>query len=91
MPETLSMMEARAKLTGLPERFERKPETGAVTVTRRGKPVLAVMPWELYDSITETLEILSDPKLIKALRRSLQEARKGRTYSMAEVKKKIGI
>ena len=91
MTETLSMMEARARLTGLPEQFERNPETGAVTVTRRGKPVLAVMPWELYDSITETLEILSDEKLMKALRRSLQEARKGRTYSTVEVRKKLGI
>jgi prevent-host-death family protein len=91
MTETLSMMEARAKLTGLPEQFERSPETGAVTVTRRGKPVLAVMPWELYDSITETLEILSDDKMMKALRKSLQQARKGRTYSTAEVRKKLGI
>ena len=36
MTETLSMMEARAKLTGLPEEFERSPETGAVTVTAEG-------------------------------------------------------
>jgi antitoxin YefM len=85
------MMEARGKLTGLPEEFERNPETGAITVTRRGKPVLAVMPWELYDSITETLEILSDEKLMKTLRKSLREARKGRTYSMAEVKKRLRI
>jgi antitoxin YefM len=91
MTETLSMMEARAKLTGLPEEFERNPETGAITVTRRGKPVLAVMPWELYDSITETLEILSDEKLMKTLRKSLQEARKGRTYSMADVRKRLTI
>ena len=84
-------MEARAKLTGLPEEFEQNPETGAITVTRRGKPVLAVMPWELYDSMTETLEILSDEKLMKALRKSLQEARRGRTHSMAEVKKRLGI
>ncbi len=91
MTETLSMMEARAKLTGLPEEFERSPETGAVTITRRGKPVLAVMPWALYDSITETFEILSDEKLMKALRKSLREARKGRTYSTAEVKKRLGL
>jgi antitoxin YefM len=91
MAQTLSMMEARGKLTGLPEEFERNPETGAITVTRRGKPVLAVMPWELYDSITETLEILSDEKLMKTLRKSLREARKGRTYSMAEVKKRLRI
>lgn len=91
MTETLSMMEARGKLTGLPEEFERNPETGAITVTRRGKPVLAVMPWELYDSITETLEILGDEKLMKTLRKSLREARKGRTYSMAEVKKRLRL
>jgi len=91
MTETLSIMEARAKLTGLPEEFERNPETGAVTVTRRGKPVLAVMPWELYDSIVETLEILSDQKLMRALRKSLQQARTGRTYSTTEVRKRLGF
>jgi prevent-host-death family protein len=91
MPETLSMMEARAKLTGLPEEFQRNPETGAVTVTRRGKPVLAVMPWELYDSMVETLEILSDEKLMKALRKSLREVRKGKTFSTAEVRRRLGL
>ncbi len=91
MPETLSMMEARAKLTGLPEEFQRNPETGAVTVTRRGKPVLAVMPWELYDSIVETLEVLSDEKLMKALRKSLREVRKGKTFSTAEVRRRLGL
>jgi antitoxin YefM len=59
-------------------------------VTRRGKPVLAVMPWELYDSITESLEILSDEKLMKSLRKSLQEFRKGRTFSTAEVRRRLG-
>jgi PHD/YefM family antitoxin component YafN of YafNO toxin-antitoxin module len=91
MTETLSMMQARAKLTALPEEFQRNPETGAVTVTRRGKPVLAVMPWEMYDSITETLEVLSDEKLIRALRKSLQEARRGKTYSTAQVRKRLGL
>jgi len=91
MTETLSIMEARSKLTTLPEEFERSPETGAVTVTRRGKPVLAVMPWELYDSIVETLEILGDDRLMKALRKSLQQARKGRTHSTAQVKKRLGL
>jgi len=91
MTETLSMMQARAKLTALPEEFERNPETGAVTVTRRGKPVLAVMPWEMYDSITETLEVLGDEKLMRVLRKSLQEARRGKTYSTAQVRKRLGL
>jgi PHD/YefM family antitoxin component YafN of YafNO toxin-antitoxin module len=90
MTETLSIMEARAKLTSLPAEFERNPKSEAVTVTRRGKPVLVVMPWSLYDSLMETLEILSDEKLMKALRKSIQEARKGRTYSMEQARKRLG-
>jgi len=27
------------------------------------RPVLAVMPWELYESLVETLEILGDPDM----------------------------
>jgi prevent-host-death family protein len=91
MTETLSMIEAKARLGSLPELFDRNPKTGTVIVTRNRRPVLAVMPWSLYDSIAETLEILNDEKLLRVLRRSLHGARKGRTYSTAEVKKKIGI
>jgi PHD/YefM family antitoxin component YafN of YafNO toxin-antitoxin module len=46
-------------------------------VTRRVRPVLAVMPWELYESITETLEVLSDRELMGTLRKSLADVRKG--------------
>lgn len=91
MTRTLPMMEARSKLTTLPEEFQRNPETGAITVTRRGKPVLAVMPWDLYDSIVETLEILGDPELMKALRKGIQDARKGRTHTAAEVRMSLGL
>jgi PHD/YefM family antitoxin component YafN of YafNO toxin-antitoxin module len=91
MTKTLSMREAKARLGSLPERFDRNPETGTVIVTRNRKPVLAVMPWGLYDSIAETFDILNNEKLLRALRRSLHGARKGRTYSTAEVKKRIGI
>ena len=84
-------MMARARLKGLPEVFEQNPKMGAITVMRHGKPVLAVMPWKLYDSITETLEILSDEKVMKTLRKSLRQARKGRTHSMAEVKKRLSV
>ncbi len=90
MTQTLSIMEARAKLTALPEEFERNPETATITVTRRGKPVLAVMPWDLYDSLIETIEILGDEELMKALRKSLQDVKKGRTYTIAEVRKSLG-
>ncbi|HEX8236769.1 MAG TPA: type II toxin-antitoxin system prevent-host-death family antitoxin [Abditibacteriaceae bacterium] len=73
----LTIVEARNRLTQLPEELRMKGEAGAVTVTRRGKPVLTVMSYELYDSIMETLEIMSDPETMALLRQSIEEAKAG--------------
>lgn len=85
MTRTMPIVEARKKLTALPEEFAREPEIGAVAVTRRGKPVLAVMPWDLYEAIVETLEILGDEDLMAALRQSIKEAMAGETIPWEDV------
>lgn len=41
MTKSMGMIEARKRLTSLPEEFAQAPELGAVAVTRRGKRVLA--------------------------------------------------
>lgn len=89
MPKDISITEARQEITTLPERLAKDP--GAVAITRRGKPVLAIMPWELYESIVETLEILSDEELMKALRKSIDEARQGNLVSWDTVKKGLDL
>ncbi len=66
MLKDISMTAARHELTSLLERLAEQP--GAVAVTRRGKPVLAILPWDLYESIVETLEILGDEALMDVLR-----------------------
>jgi len=86
MTRTMPIVEARNKLTSLPEEFAREPEVGAVAVTRRGKPVLAVMPWDLYEAIIETLEVLGDKDLMAALRQGVQEALEGKTIPWDDVK-----
>ena len=63
----------------------------AVGITRRGRPVLAVMPWELYESIVETLEVLSDPELTAALRASLDDVKRGRVLTHKEARKRLGV
>ena len=63
----LTITEARQLLLVLPERLEESRER-AVGVTRRGRPVLAILPWEFYDSLVETLDVLSDPEAVVALR-----------------------
>lgn len=84
----MTIVEARKRLTQLPEEFA--SGTSAVTITRRGKPVMSVMPFELYDSLMETLEIASDPQLMAELRSGIEEARSGRTNSWESVKQKNG-
>ena len=86
----LTISEARKALLNLPEKLARTPER-AVTITRRGQPVLAVLPWEFYESIVETLDILGDPEMVRVLRESLEDLKRGRLVSNAEAKKRFGV
>ena len=90
MQKVLSMVEARNRLTQLPEELEGE-KSNAVTITRRGKPVLAVMPYDLYDSILETLEVMSDPELMALLRQSIQEANNGKLLEWETVEQELAL
>lgn len=87
MARRLSMTQARQGLTTLPEDLAQHP--GAVVITRRGKPVLAVMPWQLYESLLETLEVLADEDLMTALRESLKEADQGEVIPWETVRAEL--
>jgi antitoxin YefM len=86
----LTISEARKGFLDLPEKLAREPER-AVCVTRHGRPELAVMPWELYESIIETLEVLSEPDLVAALRASIEDIERGRLLSHEEVGARLGL
>jgi len=85
---SISIVEARKELTRLPERLESTP--GTVAVTRRGKPVLAIMTWDDYESIMETLEVLSDSDAMEQLRRAMEDVKAGRTIPWEKAKKRLG-
>ena len=84
----LTTVDARRELTKLPEQLGANPAT--VAVTRRGKPVLAIITWEDYLSILETLEILSDNDAVEQLRRSIKEVTEGKQIPWAEAKTRLG-
>ena len=87
MERRLPMTQARHELTSLPERLAEHP--GAVAITRRGEPVLAIMPWAFYESLVETLEVLADEKLMAELRESLKEADRGEVLAWETVRTEL--
>ena len=85
----LPITEAREELTTLPDKLSHSHET--VTVTRRGKPVLAILPREEYEALTETLDIMTDARLMADLRRSIREAKAGKLIPWERAKRKLGL
>lgn len=60
-------------------------------VTKRGIPVAIMMAPEDYESLVETLEILSNRSLIDRLIRAKKEAAVGHTKSLEQLTKELGI
>jgi PHD/YefM family antitoxin component YafN of YafNO toxin-antitoxin module len=84
MPQkSMTIIQARYKLTSLPMLFAKDSST--VEVTKRGKPVMAVLPWDAYESLVETLEIMGDAELMASIRKGLEQIDKGRTVTFDEV------
>lgn len=89
MEKSIPMVEARKRLTTLPEDLAKEREQGVLAVTRRGKPVLAVMSWDLYEGLQETMEIMADPQLMAQVRQGIQEMKEDRTIAWEEVEKEL--
>ncbi len=83
----MPIIEARNKLTSLPKRLHRKP--GAISVTRRGEPVLAILPWDLYEAMVETLEILGDEEFMRALRKGIKDVEAGKHTPCEKAKRTL--
>lgn len=88
MGRSLSMTDARDQLTRLPDELAQSHET--LTITRHGKPVLALLPWELYEALLETLDVMGDPEMMAALRRSEEDIAAGRVKPLDQALDELG-
>lgn len=85
---TLTITEARKKFMALPDKAVRDK---IFAVTRRNKKVMAVMSWELYEGLLETVEVLSDPELMQNLRTAIEDIKADRTHSLSDAYKRLGL
>ena len=58
-------------------------------VTKRGKPVAIMMSPDDYESLLETIEILSDKDLVRRIKIAKKEIKEGKTISLQELRKRI--
>jgi len=60
-------------------------------VTKRGRPVALIMSIDDYESILETLDILSDSGLMKKIKQAETDIKNGNVETMDKVEKELGI
>jgi antitoxin YefM len=54
-------------------------------ITRRGKRVAVLLSADDVDSLTETLDVLSEPALVRDIRTGLRDAEANRVFTHDEV------
>ncbi len=76
MAHTLPISEVKARLPELVTGVEEREEE--IVVTRRGKPAAVLVNFAEYERLKETLDVLSDPVLMRQIRRSQRFYAEGR-------------
>lgn len=84
MTQTISISDARANLPELVDKTEKV--MARFVISRKGEPAAVLLSADEYESLMETLEIMTDPKLVKEIERGLEDIRAGRVVPLENVK-----
>ncbi len=90
MSITVTATELHDRTAELTERAMRNPER-PIIVEKRGKPAVMLVDARYFEGLLETLDILSDPDTLAAIRRGLADADAGRLIDHADVLKELGL
>ena len=88
----LSVTETRRRFLELAQRVP--SERGVVRVTKHGRPLLAVTPWEDYEKLMEivaTIEVMSDPDFMAQIRQGDRELAEGRGIELSELETMLAL
>ena len=87
--EHLSLADVKNRLSEVIDKLQR--EHGRVVVTKHGQPAAVMLSVDDLESLEETLEILSNPALLSAIRDGEDDIAAGRTerLSRSEARRRI--
>ncbi|HEV8556129.1 MAG TPA: type II toxin-antitoxin system Phd/YefM family antitoxin [Actinophytocola sp.] len=80
--EHLPLADVKNRLSEVVERLER--EHGRVVITKHGRPAAVVLSVEDLEGLEETLEILSDPRLMRRIRKATAELEAGEAEDLTK-------
>ena len=84
MSKTLPISEVKARLPELVTGVEDREEE--VVVTRHGKPAAVLVNYAEYERLKDTLDVLSDPEMMRQIRESERYfAKSGKGVSFEDV------
>lgn len=80
--EHMSLADVKNRLSEVVERLER--EHGRVVITKHGRPAAVVISVDDLEGLEETLDILSDPKLMRRIRKAQAEVDAGEAEALTK-------
>ncbi len=89
MSNTISITEARRDLPKLVDLADTVAKKTFITV--KGKVKAAIISAEELESLEATLEVLSDPKAMEAIKKGEEDIKAGRVHSWEDIKKEYNI
>lgn len=83
---TLPLAEIKKRLSEIVDGVEQRHDR--VLLTRNGRPAAVILSPDDLESLEETLEILSNPKAMREIRRAESEIDRGKHLSADELRSK---
>ena len=81
--EYIPVTKAKANLLDLVRKIKDSDDT--IAITKNGMPEVVLISMNKFQGLLETMEILSDEKAMKSIRKSIREAEKGMWVDFDEV------
>ena len=89
MTRSISLKKLRPKLPKVIEEIDSKMDR--FIITKRGKSVALMMSIEDYESLLETLDVLSNTGLMKDIKQAEKDIKKGNIKALDDIEKELGI
>ncbi len=89
MTNLMSISDVRAKFPGLVKHVNKHNDRVFISVG--GKPKAVIMSMEDVESWEETMELMAIPGLLKSLKRSEGQFKKGQYITLEELQKKYNL